>query len=587
MQAIDFYTLTRQLQDRLLSSIRAEFDPKPLLIQLGTKPKDYLWLGSSVAALVALLALCTVGFGSLESGMARHPLPLVALYVALVAAVAVGVLQARAYRAAIIAVPFPPGVYVFDAALIDAREPKLRVYPLAELTDVSAAGGRVTLRFGGAQYDFVVDPDAAEQAVRLVRAAGERMSIIVDDDARRPLDPLVPLAVASPLAPTNPLEEALPGWVRMRFVIAGAIGLLGAGLYFARDSSSDKRLFEWARSKDDVATYQLYLERGDAHRTEIARVHLPRAELRLAEKEGTVEAIDALAARSSDTDIGKEIDTARAKAIVAVFEKARAGASLAELMQFDERYPGHHLAQFVNDAKHAIYQRARADFVAKLKKPSAQTDAFVTRLFASVEKTGAKWAEPGKPEQGVVGPSVAFVIHRVGSKNMDRADDLVMKSPWNRGDASLPTRYLDGAHLEPHEQRAAKAFAEMFAKRVSPDIARFEPGPLIDGGDRPAVKVPTLFVAYRFEPSGSAYASKKPRGIFIGLVFFFEMEFVLPSGGDALGAKHTFAVKIPVRLLKDLDDGAPSGTIEKAMYDAILKEAFDSAHKRYFAPLFE
>jgi hypothetical protein len=127
----------------------------------------------------------------------------------------------------------------------------------------------------------------------------------------------------------------------------------------------------------------------------------------------------------------------------------------------------------------------------------------------------------------------------------------------------------------------------MFAKRVSPDIARFEPGPLIDGGDRPAVKVPTLFVAYRFEPSGSAYASKKPRGIFIGLVFFFEMEFVLPSDGDALRAKHTFAVKIPVRLLKDLDDGAPSGSIEKAMYDAILREAFEEAHKRYFAPLFE
>ena len=80
-----------------------------------------------------------------------------------------------------------------------------------------------------------------------------------------------------------------------------------------------------------------------------------------------------------------------------------------------------------------------------------------------------------------------------------------MKSRMYNGVTSLPTRYVDAAGLEPHEQAAAKAIAERLARGFDPEIVTFEPGPPIEGaGEEPqAVTTPTLVVAYRVEPSGT------------------------------------------------------------------------------------
>jgi hypothetical protein len=581
MKKVDFYKLPRELQDRLLQSYRGEFTPKSILVTHGTRSADLLWLGLTGAAILFLVLLGVVGFGDIQSSLSRHSTLLIVVYIALASASAVGVVQAMAYRLIVKQLPWAPGVYVFEGCVVDAREPTLQVYDMSGLTDVGGEGTNIGLGFSGKRFTFTVDGAHAEQAKQLVRAASETMKTVLSDGDRRPLDPFVPLAVASPLAPTTPLVLAVPKWVPMRWLVAAGVGLFGVALFFARDSLSDERMFAWARAENDVATYKLYVAGGDAHVEEVSRTHLPRAELKAAVAKGTVESIDAFIEAYPETDIKPEVDTARATALVAVFETSRAKGTLLDLMSFDATYPGHHLAKFVTEAKHAIYVKALIDFKKKLASKSGGIGPFFDRLLKVVEAKGAE-----KTDEGVVGPTVEVRVQRVPSKNMDRADDLVMKSPWNRGKVSLPSRYLDDEHRSPHEAKAANAFRDQLTQGFSSEIVRFAAGAPI-AGDVPKVTAPTLVVSYRCEPSGAAYASKKPRGMFIGLVFFYTFEFLLPEGGKPLEAKHTFAKRIPVKLLKGHDRKAPSGTLEKKIYDEMLRAAFEEAEKRYFAQWFK
>ena len=107
----------------------------------------------------------------------------------------------------------------------------------------------------------------------------------------------------------------------------------------------------------------------------------------------------------------------------------------------------------------------------------------------------------------------------------------------------------------------------------------------VTGGERPEVKVPTVFVAYRLEPSGNAFASTRPRGIFMGLVFFFYVRVVVPGTEEPFLSKHTLDVKVPVRMLLDMEKPYPKGgEIERMVYDAMLKDGLSEVQERYFEP---
>lgn len=277
MKEIDFHALPRTVQDRLLAAFGGEHEPKPILTLPGAHGWPLKWGGLSGGAAVLLVALWWVGFGDSASALARHPLPTAIVYVALAGALAAGVLQLLAHRAELMALPYPAGVYLFAANVIDARRRVLVIYSLDALTSVSAGGPEtIVVRFADTTFTFPITPFEREETVDHIREASQQVVLGLDDEDRQRLDPLEPPLAASPLSSGVPLSDQRPIWIRGRWVVAGAIALCGVPLYLVRNSSSDASMFAAAKARDDVSTYRGYLARGQAHRGRGATAVAPR-----------------------------------------------------------------------------------------------------------------------------------------------------------------------------------------------------------------------------------------------------------------------------------------------------------------------
>jgi len=588
MTKIDFYKLSRAIQDSLLDSLHSRFAPLPIVLRLGTRRTVEAWLAVAAVAAALLVALCVSGFGDVSSGLALHPSWVVGLYALLTATAVIGVLNAVAYRARAKALPFPAGVFLFPASVIDAREYVLRVYPLEQVTSVSAGrSGEVVVTFGIRRFSFPVpvgtphtpgpDPSRMQETVQAVEAARDHMREPLEGQERRRLDPLAAPVVASPLTPEVPRQRTASR-LEKQGLLAGALlgAVVGAATFVGRNSLSDSRMLAWAKARDDVASYKSYLARGRYNRDVVSQVLLPRASLRAAIASSSVDAIDAFIVEYPTTGIRSEIDAARRTALVQEFERARAAGTFAALLGFAEKYPEHGFGAVYDQAKHALYLRALARY---RKETSDQVSDFLGRLVASSEKVG-----PKKTPAGYRGPVVQVRFRRVPSKDMDNADELVRKNPMFNGTPSLPSGYLDAAHLEPHERAASEALGSGIAGAFDPEIVTFEPGPPLESssGDLPPMTAPTLVVSYHVETSGTAFASKKPRGIFLGLVYFFTTDFVLPGDTHPLHTKLAFTQRIPTDMLRDAPASAP-GALESAVYEAMTRDAFATYRDKYLA----
>jgi hypothetical protein len=580
---INFDKLKREVQDNLLDSLRGEFAPRPILMRLGARRSMEAWIALAVGAAVLLAILCVAGFGSVASVLSIHPTWVVVLYALLAATSAIAVLNALGCRARVRSLPFAPGVYLFPASVIDARERTLRVHALAELTSVSAGrGGEVVVAFGPTRFSFALaDRSQTQRAVQAVETARDRMRAPLSDQDRRRLDPLAPPVVAGPFTSGVPIARAAPLWERYRVPLAALVGCAaGAGLFFARNALSDARMLAWAKARDDVASYASYLARGRRNRELVSQVLLPRAALRAAVAKGTVEAIDEHRRAYPATGIEAEIAAARRAALVAELGRARGAGTFAALLSFAERYPEHGLGPAFDEAKHALYARALERYRQQVSEPFRE---LVGRLVASSERAG-----PRKTGAGYRGVAIQVRMRRLPSKDIERADDLVRQNPMFNGAPSLPSRYVAAARLSPHEATTADGLAKGLARTFEPEIATFEPGPPLDGAaELPALSAPTLVVNYRVEPSGAAYALKKPRGIFLGLTFFCTAEFLLPGDATPLRTKLTSTQRIPAAIIKQGMPGAPPGALEAAVYDEMIRAAFADLQSHYLAKWFK
>ncbi|WP_437736903.1 hypothetical protein [Sorangium sp. So ce1335] len=586
MREIDFYKLPRPIQDGLIEAFRGRFAPAPIVRRYGTRRTIVVWLAVSAAAGLLLAALCAAGFGDVSSALALHPRAAAAAYALLAAITAIGVLQALAYNAYLISLPFAPGLFVFPANLIDARGHKLRVFSLAELSHVSAnRRGAVVLTFGGTRHAFPLeDPSRSGDVIREIEAASSRMKAKPDPAELRRLDPLEPPAIESPFASPIPLSREVPGWQRHGWLFAAAVGVaLGLGLFFLRNRMSDARMYAAARARDDVAAYRSYIARGRGHGNVVSLVLLPRAELRLAVAKGSVEAIDDFIRAYPRTGIQAEVAAARRAALAAELERAREAGTLAALLAFAERYPKHGLDKAYGDARHALYVRALDRYKREMPEGSEQNAELVRRLLDYAERVG-----PRSTPQGLRGPAVQVRFRRLPSQDLKRADDLVMKSPMFRGVTSLPTRYVDATRLDPQEKRTASALVEGLARGFEPEIVTFEPGPPFEGPveEQLTVTSPSLVVSYRVESSGSAYGSKKPQIIIMGLKLFFKAEFILPGDAAPLLASYKIAPRVPVELIQQQAATSPPGTLEAIVYEGMMREAFIDLGERYLSTWF-
>ena len=578
MQPIDFYKLTRSVQERFIGSVNGTGLPAPILRSNATPRGPLAWLGGTAAALLMVLILYRVGYGDLESAVAIQGFVWLPLYLALVALAVFGVVQALAILREHKKSPFRRGIYVFPVGLIDARNPTLRMYPIEDMGNVEAPLGTVSSRSLRRSKSFAFPVKDGEQAESAKTALASARGKIQEADAAREslrpkalaaLDPLQ--GFANPLVSSEPLHAAIAPLGEGRMGHRARRGARPSAFAFwgLHNAKSDDAMYEGAVAANGADGFRAYLEKGSRHTAEISTVLLPRAELLAAEKVGSVAAIEAYEKAYPKTNIGPEIAAALKTALAAELAIAEKAGTLAAIDDFTRRHPQSHLDAEVRGARHAVYQNAIDRYTQQAPPKSVAEVAFVQHLVA--------WAEQK-------GPPVEVRFHLLASKTMDKADGAVQKHRMFRGVVSFPSRYFDAAHEKPNEDALAAAIIQRFAQAFPTEILAFAVGePISDpAATLPGqVAVPTLFIEHGPSWSGAILTSTSPRGAFVGLEMSISSLFRIPD--DQKPVKVRFdAWKAP-----DTSSAKGDDKPEEVVYGKMDQDVFDQFQKKLLGAFFK
>jgi hypothetical protein len=576
MEPIDFYKLTRSVQERFIGSVNGTGLPAPILRSMSTPQTPLLWLGGAAFALVAVVVVYRVGYGDLTSGVAIQGFGLGLVYVALLGAAVFGALRAAGVVLEHKKSPFRRGVYVFPVGLIDARGPTLRMHPIEDLSDVAGPNGNVfQLTFAGKSFSFsVADGTEAETAkTALASARGKVQEADAARESIRPkalaaLDPLQ--GFANPLMSSEPLQPNKPVWDTWSWAGALAFGVVfGLSAWAVHNAKSDDAMFAVAVANNDGPSYMAYLAKGSRHSSEVANTLLPRAELLEAEKVGTVAAIESFQTAHPRTSIGPEVAAALKAAMTRELAIAEQAGTLTALDAFVAKHPQSHLDAQIAAARHAVYAAALERYTQQVPPKSTAELAFVQHLVS--------WAEQK-------GPPVEIRFHLIDSPSLEKADGAVQKSRMFRGVVSFPSKYFDAAHEKPIEDALAKAIMQRFGQSFPTEILAFAVGePISDpAATLPTqVAVPTLFIEHGPSWSGSIISSTTPRGVFVGLEMSISSLFRLPDDTKPLKARLDVWKGPDTSTLKG--DDKP----EETVYGKMDQDVVDQFQKKLLGAFFK
>lgn len=577
MKAVDFYKLPRAIQDRFVGSVMSGFPPAPILAAKGGTPTKIVWLGLSAASFVGLVVAARLGYGALESGLSLQSALALPVYLAFVFGVVFGLLSAFARVVRERALPYTAGVYLFPACLIDARDDHFKVYETRDLKNVEATAGGIRVVFTGAEFFFPLGkPQTAGDLVTEVQTARERaMHAHATEDPKElvAVDPLHNPRFSSPVGPRDAYGIEHAPWGKLGPAIAGGLALvLGVGLWSLRNSGSDKKMYARATQANDSASYRLYLAHGVAFKEEVEGTLLPRAELRDAEKAGTVEALLAYKQSHPASKIPGEVAVSIRRAMLVELEKAKAPGTLAALHDFARRYPEHGVQPELAVAIHAVYSRELATYEKKAPTKDKAATAFIARLFAWAEKNG---------------PKVEVRFRRKAPTTFERADQFILKTPSFMGVATYPSRFFDDKHAGPREAALGKTLAAQLGSGLAPELFLVSIGPLVTDPELPEPKDPTLYVTHVAEWSGHNYTSTRPRGSYVGINFTFDATFVIPGDPKPYKMKTDIFKHAATHVLNNPDEPmlAP-GQAEEKVYETMGQDAFEQFGKRLLASFF-
>lgn len=554
MASVDFHQQSRAAQDRLRGALLGTDFPTPLAKRLGAPPRHVAGMIACAIGLAGLVGLALSQFGA-ATGEAVQPKPLAAGYVALGALAVLGLLDALARKRAVRVLPFPPGVYVFSRVVVDARSHRLEVIPLAELTP-SARGDALRLEGPAGTFEF---PGEAGVLGAIEAARAEPLG---DAKAENPRDPLAEPLMPSPLAPTDPFPSHVPLWAKLRVAVAVVVGgAVGVGLYTVRNQASDDRAFDAAKQADTVEGWNAYLRSGLRHADEVKQSLLPRAELRVAVKKASVDAILDYQ-KSHPGLIEAEVKTALTEALARELAAAAKEGTLAALDAFDAKRKGHGLDADLQKARDAVYVAA----LGKWKARKGTAPEAVTAMAALVG-----FSQKNK------GATVEIRFRRLPSATLGNADKFVTKMPKFNGETSYTSRYFDAAHMAAHEEALGKTVVASLSEVFSKEILTAKVGtPIAEGDPPPKVTVPTLLVEYHTEWNTTAYSSDKPRGILCGVVVKWAVTFHVPPSTSWTTALEFTGTPSMKQILGWANKPYPKpGEMEEDLYSVIRKAAFE------------
>jgi hypothetical protein len=567
---VDFYGLPRSVQERFAAATRRSAPPAPLLYARAPRTAAWASLAASACCTAVAALVLRIGSGDLASPLALHGWKMLAVDVLLFSGAAYGVMHALGILRALDALPWRPGTYLFPGCVVEAQGPVLNVWAVGEAEAVEPIAEPAGLALRMPDGTRVVVPatnveqrDRANAALGSLRDQLTRAIAEEDMHVLAELDPLHDSAFSSPIGPTEKMKRKLLVAAKFDWAIAVAVGVVvGLALGETRNVASDNAMFATVGTAASPANYRLYLEHGSRYADQVRDTLLPRAELRDAEAQGTVEAMQAFAKNHPSSKIQSEVDAAMKRALLAQLQKAIKAGSVTALAEFATKYPDHAVDAEVKAARHALYVQAFESWK-KDAKVDPPTVAFMGRLVAWVEANG---------------PATEVRFRLKPSQTMDDADSAVKKNARYPGADALPSKYMTPEAFRPREEKAAQALAQRFAAAFPPDLLLLRPGAPLDADAPVPASPPTLVVDYTTDYSRGATASAKPPTVFAGIIFVFDAAFVLPPGAPLKASLHSWRGPELWRIKGAAD--MERTDFQQKVYDAMIDGAFEQLGKK-------
>ena len=573
MRTVEFYKLTRAVQERFLSGATGSAAPQCWLLAPQRTPVPWVWLVAGLAAVAGLVGLLALGYGTANNRLALAPLYMAGVYAAAVWMFAICLMGAARLVSASGWLPFRTGIYLFPIGVVDARAARMIVYPFSELEHAEAKDGkRLLLRFRrGSTFSFPIP--SPERAAALVDAALQGRDRVRGLEAQQnahdlaTLDPLLDTGIPSPLLPTEPLVRQIPFWARLWVLIAlaPAVGLAWP-IWHIRNVMSERVMFETARAADSPEAYRSYLATGGP-RAEVRDLLLPRAELRIAKESGSVAAVEEVVKKYAGLPVHNELELALRALLLEELEKAKKQGTLKALHELKHAFSRGDLIELeLEDALHDVYVQAFKRYAKQAPQGRKEITEFFRKLLAHVEKHG---------------PRVEIRFRRELRNSVEIADKRVMKSQYYGGVKDIPSRYFDGAHAARRERLIADRIIARFDRAFPREILKVELGkPIEQDEPLPAVKTPTLLVTHSTLMSGT-YVSRDPVATYVGVGVVFEGSFQIPDSTE------TIDYRLSVWRQPSIDTIKEEGLSVEQVYDLLTVEAFERFGEKYLGRMFK
>ena len=529
MRQVDFFQLQRDVQERFVAATTGVGVPSVLLASTKGRRFSRVWTLVGFAGPGVTLVVMTIGFGGLG-----HPLAI--LGAAYIGVFAIGLIVA--VRSLLLwfewkrdpsSLPYPMGVYLFPVGVVDAMTSRPRVYPFTELKALerSQPARQLVLKFSdGARFEFDAQtPERADQVVQQIQRFQSELAAAHGDPRQvAALDPLTDSGVPNPLLPTTPLVRVLPAWLRFSWLIAIVLGcILGAGLWYVRNHLSDQRMESVAVRTNTVEAFQAYLAAGGRSQA-VANVWLPRAQLQLARKQGTVEAVEQFAAAHPNSKIAGEITAALREALLAKLARAKKEGKLSEILEMaKERQRYALIAAELSAAVHQAYQQALDKLLAHAA--GSGPHKLFHRLMSYVQRHG---------------PKVHVRFRSALGRSVELLDKRIRSSPYRTPELP-PAQYFDSAHDKIRQLKLSKDLVARLTKEFPSELIQFEA--VADAPNATAIEVPTLTVSYTTTFTGAATLRKKKKGIYVPIAIIYRTTFAIPGDPQPLEIKLTTATR--------------------------------------------
>lgn len=528
MRQVDFFALPRAVQERFLASTGDTAPPHPLAFRSAGTRLPIPWILSGLLALVALIAVIALGFGDATSPFAIGPGYMLVVYGVAIWWLSLSVLEAIGAVQQAAMVPFRRGLYLFPGGVIDARAGRIAVSPLSELVraELTAGGAAVRLAFrGGASWDFPLPERGQGPAlVTSLETYQQRLQTALAENNTHDvalLDPLIDTGIHSPLMPTERLPRRVAPLVRHAIWLSllPALGLAWP-LWNARNAASETHLFVTAQETNSPEGYLAYLAAGGT-RPEVRDLLLPRAELEVARRTGSTEAVAKVVEVHASTPVRGELEFALREMLLAEIETARKAGTATAIRELGQRLVRRDLVEAeLAAALHGVYVAALERFKQAAAPGNAEIVPFVRRLLAHTEQHG---------------PRVEVRFRRALRSTVATTDEAVKKNPYYPGPAFQPSQYFSPERAAARESIAFDRLRGRFAQLFPVDIVELVEGPILDdpAATYPVVTTPTLFFSHE-TLMGGVFAVRNPTGVFAGVGVVFELSFRLPNRPNTL-----------------------------------------------------